>query len=218
MALTIATTTPVDTRQRPGAERFWPLILGPLAIGWCLLAVEMGWPALHAKSVQEVVALTLTSLALAAGLVRSMRTGQPVAILLTAVAATTLLREIHWDWTSRGVYVLLALIACWGLLWRKRVMPYLDANAREGAWLICTAATYFLSQFVARRGFQHILPESSSLHALFQMSYDDMEEVVENIAHLMLLITILHGRSGRLLWPKQDAQPAAAGGGVPVER
>ncbi len=210
MALTIATTIPIDARRRPGAERFWPLILGPLGIGWCLLAAELGWPALHAKSVQEIVALTVTPLALAAGLVRSARTAQPVAILLTAVAATTMLREIHWDWTTKGVYVLLALIACWGLLWRKRVMPYLDANPREGAWLICTAATYVLSQFVARRGFQHILPESSPLHALFQASYDDMEEVVENIAHLMLLVTILHGRRGRWLWPTRNAQATNA--------
>lgn len=207
MPLSIARTIPADTRTRPGAERFWPLVLGPIGIGWCLIAACLDWPALQDKPIQEVVALTVTPIAFVAGLVRSVRTRQPVAILLTAVAATTLLREIHWEWTTKGVYVLLALIAAWGAAWRKRVMPYLDANPREGAWLICTAATYVLSQFVARRGFQHLLGESSGLGALFEASYDDMEEVLENIAHLMLLITILHGRRGRALWPREPSPP-----------
>ncbi len=176
-----------------GADRFWPILLGPLGMSYCLAAGTLSLPAIHAKSVQEVVAIAVTACATAAGLTRALRTREAIAILLTAVAATTLLREIHWEWTTRAVYVILAGIALWGFAWRKRVLPYLEAHQREGAWLICTAATYFLSQFIARKGFQHMLPESSTLHQMFQMTYDDMEEVVENVAHAMLLVTILHG-------------------------
>jgi len=62
-----------------------------------------------------------------------------------------------------------------------------------GAWWTATMAVYFLSVLISRRVFRHILPCEKELHI-------PLEEVMETMAHLMMLGTsILAWRWGRII-------------------
>jgi len=180
--------------------QWWPLLLGPLGMAYACLAVALDAQLFFEKDWQEILALILTGAAAVVAVRRAVRSRHPYAIVLSAVAIVVVLREIHWDWMSPGVYIGLALICAWSLLWRKRLVPYSLANPQVRVWLVATAATYVLSQFLARRGLQHVVGEETALGLYFQTTYGAMEEVVENVAHIMLLVTVCIG-----WYPRGDA-------------
>ena len=86
-------------------------------------------------------------------------------------------------------------LCIWAFLWRARIKPYIDANPRAKVWLIATAATYLLSQLIARHALEHMLPDGSVPATYLRYMDGLMEETVENVAHAMLLVTVLVGRA-----------------------
>lgn len=145
------------------------------------------------KPVQEPIALMLTAYALIFALLKLGLHRNRFYVLFSLLAACVVLRELHFEWTTKFIYGAVAVLGVWAFLWRATLIPFLDSNPHRRCWLIATAWTYVFSQIIARKGLQHLCPEGSAAEALFDAIYTDTEEVVENVAHLMLLITALIG-------------------------
>ena len=180
-------TTPSDSPKNPTRWWYWwPFLLGPVTIAVCYLSFPEDYTREVFKRRLETLALVLASSAFVLGLVRLTWQRLEFHLLLALVAGAVLLREIHWDWTTKFVYIAVVVLAAWGLAWRRRIDRFLDPNPSVRCWLFATAFTYVLSQAIARRAFRDILPEE-------ELYYGDIEEIMENLAHAMLIITILIG-------------------------
>ncbi|MCL4209067.1 MAG: hypothetical protein HRU76_15060 [Phycisphaeraceae bacterium] len=177
----------------PHWSAWWPLLLGPIGMAWSAMTVLADAPVLQAKPVHEVGAIVLTALAALLCVTRAICGRERFYILLAAVACTVLLREIHWDWTTKFVYASLASIAVWAWFWRDSVTPWLRHRHATRIWLIAAAITYVLSQMIARRVLQRLVPGDTVIYRFIDGVYGDMEEVVENIAHVQLLVTVTIG-------------------------
>lgn len=172
---------------------WWPFLLAPLAITLCALSHLNDSELWMQKPVQEPIALMLTSYALIFALLKLGLHRNRFYLLFALLAASIVLRELHFEWTTKFIYGAVAALAVLTFVWRATVVPFFNANPHRRCWLIATAWTYVFSQIIARKGLQHLVPEASAAEALFDGIYTDTEEVVENIAHLMLLITALIG-------------------------
>lgn len=171
--------------------QWWPLLMGPAGMAFTLTAHAAAKPHLYAKPTHEVIAIVLTSLAVLAALTKLALVRHRFCLLLSLLCMCVLLREIHWDWTTKFIYISVAALAAWAVAWRRDLFPLVDARPQLRIWLISTAATYVLSQFIARKGFQYTLFFLPGVAGLFGQTYDNMEEVVENVGHAMLLVTVL---------------------------
>jgi hypothetical protein len=174
---------------RPAWLAWWPVVIGPLALASVWTASSAGWDGYLAKRPQEVLAICLMSVAVLACVGRAWTGRNPAHLLLAGLSVAFLLREIHWDWTTKGVYVGVAGLMVWAGVWRKRLRPAMHVG-RFWQWLCATGATYVLAQLIARRAFRGVLPNEAELHVAY-------EEVIENAAHLMLIVTAFAGRFGK---------------------
>ncbi len=187
---------------------WWPLLIAPIGVLACIISHALGQMQWADKPVQEVAAIILTSLALIAGVMKFAVVRHRLYLLFALLGLSVLLRECHWEWTTKFIYITIAALSLWAFAWRERLTPYVNAHPHIKVWLIATAVTYVFSQFIARRGFQHLSPEGSAAAELFEAIYTDTEEVVENLAHFMLLITILLGSWRSETATANDTQPS----------
>ncbi len=186
-----------------GWRHWWPLLLGPAAMGFVYLAYFFPETGLCdgkacrdgylSKSRLENAGVVLIAIVLGANAVRYYVRRNPVHLVFGALALAFVCREVHFTGTSSGVYVALVLIGAWVFLWRRKLAPSLFVRTFR-VWLGSTAVTYVLSQLIARRVFRKLnLPYEDAVNV-------PLEELVENVAHVMFLVTSLIGvsvRSGR---------------------
>ena len=162
--------------------RWWPLILGPLAtLAYYAVYAENPYSPLVGKFHHEIVALALTTTALIIFGIRGLLGRKSAHIVLTAMTFSLLLREIHWPWTTHGIYCAASGISVWVLFWRKQLWKEVS-KGQFWKWLVCTGFTYCYGILIMRRAFRGVLPLEEQIHV-------SLEEVVENTAHLMLIIT-----------------------------
>ncbi len=171
---------PAQASSRPAWFNWWPILIGPAGIVFVYIASALHWNAVLHKANLENVGVVLTVSTAVALAFRSSVTRQPAYIVLTALAIAIACREIHWDWTKKTVYVAVAAIGIWGLVWRHRIQPFFSERPRTWIWLVATGSVYVLSQVIARRAFRHVLPDEQALHI-------PLEEIAETLAHSMLL-------------------------------
>ncbi len=164
----------------------WPglLAVGPLVIAFVYLAHAQGW-AVITKTPNEIYAVSILGPALLAFLYRAWQTRRLLHLLMAGFAFTAWMREWHFGWTHDGVYLMLAVLM--GLAWwqRDNLKPQADTGSFM-PWFKGTLVVYFLSVLVAKRVFRDILPNEQPVHVA-------LEELLENAAHTMLLLTALVG-------------------------
>ncbi len=170
---------------------WWPLSL-PIVTA---LAVYAGdrvfpepWPFWMMKATNEALALLLTPLATAALFGRYLQGGNPVHLWLGWMGAIFALREIHFQVLDPAIYGALIVLLVWAAFWRRRLLAGADPG-RLWIWLVSTGWAYLFSQLVARRVFRGV-PLENTLHIA-------IEELVENCAHAMLLVTAFADRFDR---------------------
>ena len=186
------TNTESPRRRINGLPLLIPLASIAVAVGVSRIWVE---PFRVFKPFLEAPAPFMTGLVAAVYATRSLATRNRLAILLTALAAAFTLREIHWDWTHKGIYVMLAGIGLWAAVWHKSLREPLR-DRRHTSWLTATFFAYFFSQLIARRAFRFI-PGEQEIHV-------PLEEWAEVTAHLMFLVTSLIGSWRRRHGPQAD--------------
>ena len=161
---------------------WWPLALPPLGIVAAYLARAAGWELLIEKGPHEVAALILLPIALAICAARWLIRRDRLHLMLTVLAAVLLCREIHFAGTHRGIYVAAGLIAAWAVLWRDALKKALWRTPK-GRWLAVAMWAYVVAFLIQRRALK-FLPDEDVLHVR-------LEEVSENVAHLLLLVASL---------------------------
>lgn len=177
-----------DALPRAPWWQFWPALLGPAAAAFVGLAWALDWRAFLQKGPHETAAVVLTTAAVSCWLARAWRDRDPVAAMMTFLSLAFLLREIHFEGSDQILDAMLLTLLVWGWLWRRR-LPGPLARGRRWPWLVSTAWTYLFSQLVARRVFKG-LPLELDLHVW-------VEEVVENVAHVMLIVSAFADLLGR---------------------
>ena len=154
----------------------FPALL-PTFIGeWQLTKTDAGWIngiyfAGYLAAVPVLVSLTDRV---------SPRNIYTLCLVLTALSAMFLMREIHFYGSHRATYFALAAILIWAWRWRERLLePIARGSTRR--WLYSALLVYFLSQLMDRRGLR-ILPHEQAIHVA-------VEEMLENAGHLLWIMT-----------------------------
>ena len=164
----------------PRASDLWPALIGLLVLLFAYLAQDQGWEWVRRKVLHETLALVLTPIALGLFGWTAYRTRDPLQLVLTALSAVFLMREIHFYGSHRATYFALAAILIWAWRWRERLLePIARGSTRR--WLYSALLVYFLSQLMDRRGLR-ILPHEQAIHVA-------VEEMLENAGHLLWIMT-----------------------------
>jgi len=184
------TDTPTTESLSPYSKytRWWPTLIGPAAlVVWVLIAGRFA-PA-EVKVFSEPISPPLLALAAVIFALRAWRTGNPLCAVLTGLAVAFTCREIHFAGTDTGIYVALAVLAIWTVLWRKRLIAA-AANISHSRWVAASALTYALCRVVEKRVFKAerlgIIPNEGAIHIT-------LEEGLELVAHLLLLLSAVMG-------------------------
>ncbi|MGC9454587.1 MAG: hypothetical protein ACP5HU_06955 [Phycisphaerae bacterium] len=181
---TVEPSSSADHRQRRRIT-WWPMLLIPLALGAALLMALLAPDVFHEMQIWlEVPAPWLVGLIALVYLVRSVKTSNPLYMLLAAMAVVFTLREIHFGWMDKGVYIGAAVVGVWAVLWRRRLAEPLR-DRRHTSWLLATIAAYAVAVMIDRRFFQFI-PGEDDIHR-------PLEEWAETAAHLLFLVTAMLG-------------------------
>lgn len=130
------------------------------------------------------MAIFLMSIAVILFLVRSILYRLEIDYILFAIALNFLCREIHFAGTDSAVVIIAAIVLVWIVYWSDRIWAKIESAKIVQVALVGTAFTYFLPILIARRVFSidhlALLPNEANVHV-------ELEEVLENIAHLYLI-------------------------------
>lgn len=157
---------------------WWPVLLCPAAMAAVCVSYFTGHPGWYVKGLHESLAPVLLLLVevvfLYCVLACRCRTGLWFSVLTAALFC----REWHFVGTNTGIKVALVVMGLWAYAWRDKLI--VDTHLK--AWTVATFATYFISQFIARRGLRFL---DFALEDELNVPW---EEVLETTAHLMLIV------------------------------
>jgi len=169
-----------------GLYTWWPTLLGPLVMTFVYvvyLAKPDGFSEGSIKKVLELFAVIILPVISLCFLLCAVVTHRRIVIMLTALAIAFYFREQRdlFLWAEKGIYVALAGLGIWAYFWRVKLAEDLREFPILKIWLFSTFWTYFLSQLIARRALQDVLPHEDQVNVA-------LEEAVETMAHLMFLV------------------------------
>ena len=161
---------------------FIPAIVGMVFVYWA----ENNAKHLILKEYHEILAICLMGIAVILFLVRSLLYRLEIDYILLTMAVNFLCREIHFIGTDNAVVIVAAIVLVWIIYWKDRIWGNIENAKSVQIALVGTAFTYFLSIVIARRVFSvdnlGLLPNEQEVHVA-------LEEILENIAHLYLILT-----------------------------
>ena len=177
-------------------EGFYNLLklIFPLKWIWCIIPAILGvffvyWAKDHSeflisKEHQEALAIYLMSIAVIIYLVRSLLYRFEIDYILLAISINFLCREIHFTGTDNGVVIVAALILAWIFYRRGRIWEIIENAKVTQIAMLGSAFTYFFAILIQRNVFtaEHL----PFLHKV-ELNSIELEEVMENIAHLYLI-------------------------------
>lgn len=162
---------------------FLPGILGVFFVYW---AEANGHEALVQKKYHEQLAIVLMGAATVLFLMRAVFCRMEIDCILSVMSINFLCREIHFVGTDNGVVIVAGLVLIWVLLRKNQIWTSIRHANLFQISLVGTAFTYFFSILIARRVFSinhlALLPNEANVHV-------ELEEVLENIAHLFLIFS-----------------------------
>ena len=95
-------------------------------------------------------------------------------VIVMALATVLLLREVHFEWTHRGVYPMLAGVGLWAVAWRRRLRGPVLGDLRRSCWLAATLSAYLLAFLISRRAFRFV-PGEQEAHAFLEEGLEALE-------------------------------------------
>ena len=171
----------------------WPFLIPIAGALLCVLIFVLRPDALILqKPFLETVALILTGACFA---VTAFRVKIEDNLLIRIFCLWTFIffcREIHFAYTSDGVYIAALAIAIWIFIKRDALVEPLYSGSIK-TWILTSSWAYFLAILVQRRFFKHLplLPD-----AFYTFEHDihvELEEFLEVVAHGILLVTTFCG-------------------------
>ncbi len=170
----------------------WTKIVWTLLNGWCFLSVplsiifvvmadQLGWKIFLSKGVNETTALFLIGSTFVFCCVKLAKYKSSLLVILTFLSFGLFCREIHFFGTNTYMYFTLFATLIWSWFWWGRLAFVLKDN-RFVILFIATLFTYLASQLIARRVFRGCWSGEQQYHV-------PVEELMENVAHIMLFIS-----------------------------
>jgi hypothetical protein len=160
------------------------MLVPPAGVLCVYAAHALGWDFLLAKVPNEAVALGLMLVVVACFAVRWVVGRRELHLVLLSLSVAFLCREVHFAGTTVGVWVAAAAIGVWAYVRREVLLRGLRGRVR-GRWLLATGWSYLLALLVQQRALKFLPHEHD---AVFRAG---LEEVLENLSHLMLGIAAL---------------------------
>ena len=187
--------------QKPIGYRWFLLclLIVPLIATWIVtqfFPLEQSQWCDDTQDYLELVAPFLVAAALIVYAGRSAITKNPLAMLMTGLALAFLFREIHWDWTNKGVYIMVAMLGVIGGIFHKKMLAVLR-DRRQLFWLVAVIAAYAIATILDRRALKNL--STDSFHQWDKIYHSLMEELSETVAHIVLLISAIAGSWKRKL-------------------
>jgi hypothetical protein len=181
---------------RVGLTRPWPWLIG-LTVPLVILGVIGYAAALSGDAENQRVKLMMYSdlletlspwlLAVAAGVywLKAIFTRNVTYVIMLAIVACLLLRELHWAPTIKiAIFPLLGICFFWLLMWRD-VVDKPSQNPWQTVFLILALSTYAAGQLIEKRVFKFV-PGEDMLHT-------QLEETVEFCGHVFFLFAAVVG-------------------------
>ncbi len=135
------------------------------------------------KAVLETIALVLMGAAFLFSLLRVVLTkGSAFSIWLSTLVLILLCREIHWDWTSNGVYIGVFFWAAVGV-WKYSLLK----EALSDRKTITLLALVFFSYFVGVTFDQQWWTEAERMDKIGKLA----GEVVEDFGHICICMLLI---------------------------
>lgn len=163
---------------------FWIFIPAILSMVLVYCADAYNWPAILDKGNNEWLAIWLMGITTGVVLIRVLFFSRHLDIILFALAAAFLCREIHFVGTHKGIYIALTVIAIWATYWRNELFKDFASSTPLKITFACMFWAYTLAILIQRRAFRHIIPLEDKLHV-------PLEEVGENVSHTIFLCVAL---------------------------
>ncbi len=171
---------------------YYPSFLLPVIVaGIAFLIVKANMPLDFAdwwnarKAVLEDLALILIGGAFALSVIRCVLTkGSIFSLWISAFAMIIWFREIHWDWTSSGVYVGFLIWLAFAFFKYERLEPAL--SDRKTVTLL---ALILFTYFVAVTFDQQWWTDGDYFNKIGKLA----GEVVEDLGHSLVLLLVLFG-------------------------
>jgi hypothetical protein len=178
-------TTPLSDR-RP--LDFWPFMLWMLPIILVYGLGALGYQQLLNKRINDTIAqMPLLGIAVISFGWLAWKTRNEFVIVLTLLSLGFFAREWHFEGTTAGVFVVVAILGAWFVL-RIDVMRSLIKNTPVEIWVWATALCYLISQLIAKRVFGPNYLNWLPMERQYEVF---LEETTETMAHVMLIITSL---------------------------
>ncbi len=166
---------------------FWVLL--PVLFGVAVVCVGQasGSETQYWKGWNENAAIVIMGATVAVFLVRVVLFRTKCDLVLLMVAVAFLCREIHFEGTTKGVYVAVGIAGAFAWVWRDDILDTLEGRMTFKRVLAGMIWSYFVSIVIQRRFFKH-MPFGMSFHEFEQSTHVALEEVTENVAHTMFLL------------------------------
>jgi hypothetical protein len=165
---------------------FWPFMLWMLPIILVYVLGALGYQQLLNKRINDTIAqMPLLGIAAISLGWLAWKTRNEFVIVLTLLSFGFFAREWHFEGTTTGVFVVVAILGVWFVL-RIHVMRSLIKNTPVEIWVWATAICYLVSQLIAKRVFG---PNHLNLLPMERQYEVFLEETAETMAHVMLIIT-----------------------------
>ena len=133
----------------------------------------------------EAVAPWILATALGVYWFKAIFTRNLTYVILAAVVACLLLRELHWDpMIKKAIFPLLGICLVWAIIWRDVIDRPME-NWSHTVFFAAALGTYAFGQLVEKRIFKFI-PYEPVLHS-------QIEEGIEVAAHLLIFLAGVFG-------------------------
>jgi len=140
------------------------------------------WYALN-KEIFERYAVFITTLAVVAALIRCILTRfAPFSNWLAGLTILLMMREIHWDWMSTGIYIGLLLLFIIAWLKYDLLEKYFESR-----FFLTLMTMIFLSYLIAVTFDSQMWTETERMDHVGQLA----EEVVEDFGHWLVVLMVM---------------------------
>ena len=168
------------------AKGIWCFLPGIMGVFFVYWAEARGYQALILKEHHEHIAIGLMGVATVLFLMRAVCFRMEIDFILFVMSVNFLCRELHFVGTDNGIVIVAGLVLIWILFRKNQIWASIQQAEFFKISLVGTACTYLLSILIARRVFSidylALLPNEANVHVA-------LEEVLENIAHLLLIFS-----------------------------
>ena len=114
---------------------------------------------------------------------------------LTAILTSLLCREIHWDWTRSGIFVILSLLMIIGFIFYDKLRPQITSSAFINLF-VAAVICYFIASFLLDQNWARI-PKTYRSDIRFRKSLEEFMEILGHSTMALIVLLTPAGKKGK---------------------